>query len=530
MSYMASSQGSQTAPVPKRRVAALFTACLLLLTTAGVGVASTAGAAQPRPVANPTSVNVSPGSGSDPYGTIKVTWNVPVPSDFVSGYLVLVQQNSAWVNGDPYAIYAATGVNTTSLTINNLGWETSPTLAGRSYSVLVLATNGESSLSFINWALSLGFVTDTGVTNHPVAPQPPTITPPTQRFTFATIDDMITTHYREFLDRGPTFVERNLWQDIFQRDGQALSCGYGTETDEGGTNITHGVDQTVNPNSPVVDQPLVGGPAMAWGPSPIVTEGATGNQGAWNCPNYGTEYDMISILRTGGMPVWSIGEDAGTNGPFQQAIFEDWGQPASAWFWSENPTTYQGTVNPVIRLYFAYFDRVPDIGGLNFWKAKFRAGAGSLDGIADFFATSDEFKATYPTIQTTADFVSMVYFNVLHRAPDSVGMAYWVAQLRLGNMSKGRVMNLFAQSDENVEATQVQTAIVNIYASLLRRVPTANELHTNSLWAGIANGGHTTENVWIIQGAVRNSPEYAALQASSPLFPYVNTPPLNDNP
>lgn len=497
MSYSTSSPGSETASVPKRRVAALFAACLMLLTTAGVGVAATAGAAQPRPVANPGTVNVTTPAISDeaPVGSIKVNWTVPVPSDFTTGYLVLVQKSPTWVDGDSFQVYPVAGLNTTSLIIKNLGWETAP-LGGTAYSVIVLATNGEGSEAFIDYQMSILHQSATGATSFPPAVTPPTQPKPAPRYEFPTIDAMINAHYMEFLNRAPTFVERNLWQDVFQREGQNLACD--------------GVDQSTNPATNPA--PSFDSPAMAWGPAPIVTEAASPS-GAQNCPNFGTEYDMISILRTGGAPDWFVDSEATVPaGHYPQAIFDGWDQPNSAWFYSENPTTYQGIANPIIRLYFAYFDRVPDQAGFEYWTDQFRNGKGSLDYIANFFANSPEFKKTYPTIQTNADFVSMVYFNVLHRVPDANGMAYWVAQLRNGGASKGRVMNQFAQSDENIDVTYGQVAITNIYAALLKRMPTNNELAANAFWAGTANFGHVSENVWVIQGAVRNSAEYAALQ------------------
>lgn len=481
MSYSTSSPGSETAPVPKRRVAALFTACLLLLTTAGVGVASTAGAAQPRPVENPATVSVTTPTEADaPWGSIKVSWTKPVPSDFTSGYLVLFQPGTgAFDETQAYQVRPVAGLNTTSLIISGLAWTNTPTLAGNPFRATVLATNGEASQSFIDDALTLDpqpRATDDGTTSYPPAVTPPGQTEPGQRYEFPTIDAMIDAHYQAFLGRMPTFVERNLWQDVFQDRGQDLHCDF--------------VDTAHDPNNPPTPQ-LPSDPALNWGPSPIVTEDAD-VQGAQNCPNHGTEYDMISILRTG---------------------FDFYGdQPISDEYWIENPTTYEGIANPIIRLYFAYFDRVPDQAGFEYWTSQFRSGAGSLDWIANFFANSDEFNETYPTIQTNADFVSMVYFNVLHRAPDATGMAFWVAQIRAGTASKGRVMNQFAQSDENMDRTWLQVQITNIYGSLLQRMPSDNELAANAFWAGIANGGDQWENVWVIQGAVRNSPEYAALQ------------------
>jgi len=485
MSYSTSSPGSETAPVPKRRVAALFAACLLLLTTAGVGVASTAGAADPHPLANPATVNAVSGATADPIGSIKVSWTKPVPADFVSGYLVLVQPEAGLGDAGPFVLDSGTRVIPV-LDPNQLSVVVSHLIPGDLYRVTVISTNGEVSNSFINDALTtLTIDIDTATASTPPPPPIDEIKDPGARYAFPTVDAMISAHYQEFLGRMPTFVERTLWQDTFQQQGENLGC--------------IGVSGTNDANNP----PALWNEAPTFGPNPVVTDGT----GAQNCPNLGTEYTMISILRTGS-PGW-----VGIN------------QPISANFWAENPTTFQGIANPITRLYFAYFDRVPEMGGFQYWTNQFRNGTGSLDSIAQFFANSPEFKETYPTIATNADFVSLVYFNVLHRAPDAAGMAFWVAQLSGANgtgpaVSRGRVMNQFAQSDENIQATKVSTAIVNIYAGLLGRTPTANELAQNVFWAKLANNtqpdgsGIAREalNVWVIQGAVRNSAEYKALQ------------------
>src|SRR4029077_20399803 len=40
-----------------------------------------------------------------------------------------------------------------------------------------------------------------------------------------------------------------------------------------------------------------------------------------------------------------------------------------------NSAELQGSIAPVVRLYFAYFLRVPDYGGLNFWISQSRSGS-----------------------------------------------------------------------------------------------------------------------------------------------------------
>lgn len=100
------------------------------------------------------------------------------------------------------------------------------------------------------------------------------------------------------------------------------------------------------------------------------------------------------------------------------------------------------------RLYQAYFQRDPDLGGL----CHFTTGWPTLmptivlRGPADFFAASPEFVARYGAL-SDAEFVRLVYQNVLGRSPDATGLAYWQGQLARG-MSRGTMMVGFSESAE----------------------------------------------------------------------------------
>ena len=86
---------------------------------------------------------------------------------------------------------------------------------------------------------------------------------------------------------------------------------------------------------------------------------------------------------------------------------------------------------PVVRLYFATFLRVPDYAGLTFNAGLVRSGTVTLAQLADFFTASPEFAATYGALDNT-QFVTLLYSNVLGRAPDPAGLAGWVALLDAG--------------------------------------------------------------------------------------------------
>ena len=105
-----------------------------------------------------------------------------------------------------------------------------------------------------------------------------------------------------------------------------------------------------------------------------------------------------------------------------------------------------GTAGEAYRLYQAAFDRVPDLGGLGFQMAALDDGL-SLSQVANNFIHSPEFGARYGALGNT-QFVTQLYANVLHRAPDSGGLAFHVSHLNAG-MSRADVLVGFSESPEN---------------------------------------------------------------------------------
>lgn len=106
-----------------------------------------------------------------------------------------------------------------------------------------------------------------------------------------------------------------------------------------------------------------------------------------------------------------------------------------------------GTAATAYRLYQAAFDRVPDLGGLGYWIREFDAGRGDLLSVSASFIASDEFQTTYGST-SNAEFLTLLYDNVLDRAPDAAGLNYWNGQLSNG-FSRAGVLASFSESAEN---------------------------------------------------------------------------------
>ena len=128
-------------------------------------------------------------------------------------------------------------------------------------------------------------------------------------------------------------------------------------------------------------------------------------------------------------------------------------------------------VGAVVRLYRAYFLRNPDNAGFDYWVNKRVAGA-SLPSISAAFAGSVEFTSRYGQLSNSS-FVNLVYRNVLGRAPDTQGAAFWLSQLGHG-VSRGQVMANFSQSREYESATADGTHVVETYEAMLQQAVPAD--------------------------------------------------------
>jgi Tol biopolymer transport system component len=157
-----------------------------------------------------------------------------------------------------------------------------------------------------------------------------------------------------------------------------------------------------------------------------------------------------------------------------------------------NAPAFAGKRPALIRLYFAYFRRLPDASGLTYWTNKLTAGM-PLDRVSASFAGSSEFKAKYGD-KTNGQFVTLIYQNIFDRNPDASGLAYWTKRLDQGT-SRGTVMTNFSESSEGRRKLQVRVDLALFPLGLFGSLPTSGYL--NGLLSGVASAGGASE------GAVR---------------------------
>jgi Ca2+-binding RTX toxin-like protein len=105
----------------------------------------------------------------------------------------------------------------------------------------------------------------------------------------------------------------------------------------------------------------------------------------------------------------------------------------------------------VYRIFQATLDREPYQTGHMYWTERLLGGTSAEDVAAGFMA-SPEFQTTYGET-TNAEFVTLLYNNVLDRAPAPSGLDWWTAQLDSGAMTRAEVVLGFSQSPEFQNAT-----------------------------------------------------------------------------
>ncbi|WP_373987631.1 S8 family serine peptidase [Duganella sp. BuS-21] len=113
--------------------------------------------------------------------------------------------------------------------------------------------------------------------------------------------------------------------------------------------------------------------------------------------------------------------------------------------------TTGGIAGQAYRLYQAAFDRTPDRAGLGYWIGVMDGGV-SLIEVAQGFVQSGEFKTLYGAAPSNTELVNHLYQNVLHRAPDAAGAAYWLELLDQHRITAADALRSFSESTENVAA------------------------------------------------------------------------------
>ena len=173
-----------------------------------------------------------------------------------------------------------------------------------------------------------------------------------------------------------------------------------------------------------------------------------------------------------------------------------------------------GTAGQMYRLYGAALGRTPDVVGLGHWTSAVQSGALSLSDAIAGLTGSAEFAGGYAS-QTDVGFVTQLYANVLGRAPDAAGLAFWTEAMH-GGQSRADVLLAFSDSAEYRQKTDGAFAqglwianpeavdVMRAYLAVLDRLPDAGGL---AHWAAARDGGLEQSE---LVGAFVSSAEFQA--------------------
>ena len=155
-------------------------------------------------------------------------------------------------------------------------------------------------------------------------------------------------------------------------------------------------------------------------------------------------------------------------------------RPQLANLFFQSPEFANGGLN-IIKYYIAVLGRDPDFGGWQSWFTQYIQGL-PLSTILAAFINSPEFQNTYGSLSNSA-FVTLVYQNVLGRAPDQNGFNTWLGQLNSGQITRAALMGLFIASPEFNNDVRARAYANLLYLGFLRRTPDPSGLQywTNAL-------------------------------------------------
>jgi sugar lactone lactonase YvrE len=136
----------------------------------------------------------------------------------------------------------------------------------------------------------------------------------------------------------------------------------------------------------------------------------------------------------------------------------------------------------VIKLYSAVLKRDPDFAGWKYWFDTMHSGLPPTT-VLNSFINSPEFQQLYGSV-TNANFVNLVYQNVLGRQPDTAGYAYWLKLIDDGSITRAVLMDDFVRSPEYDNSVRARAYANLLYMGFLRRAADPAGL---TFWTSVLN-------------------------------------------
>lgn len=217
------------------------------------------------------------------------------------------------------------------------------------------------------------------------------------------------------------------YHDVFQFNANASVAG-AAPAGVGGT-ATNGNDALVGTAGDDLLAGLAGNDSL---------DGAAGTDTAMFTGNRGTY--AVAHANPGQTVSGADGVDSIVN--FERLRFSDLSVNLTVGAQAHTISTAQ--LDSLVELYIAYIARVPDADGMAFWIGQLKGGQ-TLNQLGEaFYAAAVQFSSItgYSASMTNADFVTLVYRNVLGReSPDAEGLAFWSNELATGHSSRGTLVS-----------------------------------------------------------------------------------------
>jgi len=181
-------------------------------------------------------------------------------------------------------------------------------------------------------------------------------------------------------------------------------------------------------------------------------------------------------------------------------------------------------------LYVGYLGRAADQAGLDFWTNAITAGTSTIESVALGFTLSQEYQTQYADLNTS-DLVGKVYENVLGRAADADGLAFWVGEIEKGVITADTLVASIVSSLGAIDQTVIDNKVfvANAYtaaagsnysaqsgASVIANV-TGDPATVSAALEGISSGviGGSVTGLNIIQGLYAAQKAVSAFEASN---------------
>lgn len=124
------------------------------------------------------------------------------------------------------------------------------------------------------------------------------------------------------------------------------------------------------------------------------------------------------------------------------------------------------TVSDLQQLYIGYFGRAADQAGLNFWVGAIASDELTLADVHASFVASEEFNTQYAGLSLSQK-VSAVYQNVLGRAVDADGLAFWTGAIDNGTITEAQLIEGLLSGLSPLDAATVanKVSVANYYTT-----------------------------------------------------------------